>query len=213
MSRRLHNIPFECKSVKDNGTFEGVASPFGELDSGNDIVMRGAFAKSLAKYASNGRKVKMLWQHNSRQPIGIYTHLEETKDALFVRGECNMEVQQGRECHALMKQGALDGLSIGYDPQREEYVKDSGVRLLHEVDLWEISPVTFPMADGARVSLVKSLEGIVTLADCEALLRDAAGWSRKEATAFTARIKTLIGQSDSATDDAFNRVAAIIRSI
>lgn len=191
-------VPFEMKSTKDDGTFVGNASPFGELDAGYDIVMKGAFKNTLADHEAKGRKVKMLWQHKRDQPIGIYPQLKETDEGLIVTGQCNLEVQQGRECHALMKQGALDGLSIGYNAVIEEWDDAGIVRKLHEVKLWEISPVTFPMADSARVALVKSMEGLESLADCEQLLRDAAGWSRQQVTAFTARIKAIALQSDSA---------------
>ena len=214
MKTQYIDRPFEVKAVKSDGTFEGVASPFGELDFGNDIVMPGAFTKTLAEYQERGRKVKMLWQHQIKQPIGIYPILKETDSALVVTGQCNMQVQQGRECHALMEQGAMDALSIGYIAMREEYVKDSGVRILHEVKLMEISPVTFPMADNARITLVKSLEGVTSLSECEAILRDA-DFSRKEATAFIARVKALVMQSDSAgNDDAarLKRAIDILRS-
>lgn len=189
--------PFELKKVSSDGTFEGVASPFGEVDSYRDIVMPGAFKDSLAFYEAKNRKVPMLWQHNQRQPIGVYTSVKEAADQLLVVGECNMDVQQGRECHSLMKQGALTGLSIGYDTEVEEWDKANLVRKLHKVKLYEISPVTFPAADSARVTLVKSLEEAGNLSDCEAILRDA-GFSRAEATAFTARVKALSAQSESA---------------
>ena len=102
MKTQYIDRPFEVKAVKSDGTFAGEASPFGELDFGNDIVMPGAFTKTLAEYQERGRKVKMLWQHQIKQPIGIYPILKETDSALVVTGQCNMKVQQGRECHAMM---------------------------------------------------------------------------------------------------------------
>lgn len=211
--------PFEVKSdtvkVKgDFGYFEGTASPFGELDQGNDIVMHGAFAKSLATYESKNRKVPMLWQHDPHQPIGVYTDLKETDDGLVVRGECNLKTQRGAECHALMQQGALTGLSIGYKSVVEDYDERGVIRKLHEVNLWEISPVTFPMADSARAE-AKAIQELQSLSDVEAYLRDACGFSRKEATAFTARVKAIAAQRDSANGDAgqIDRIRNIIRSL
>jgi HK97 family phage prohead protease len=205
--------PFEVKSVRDDGVFEGIASPFGELDSYRDIVMPGAFNASLKTFEGKGRKVPMLWQHNPRQPIGVYTSIKETNDHLYVVGECNMKVQQGRECHALMDQGALTGLSIGYDPIRTEWDEKSEIRKLFELDLWEISPVTFPAADSARVTLVKSLAEAGSLSDCEALLRDA-GYSKSEATAFVSRVAALVKRGDPADPvaESVKRALALLKS-
>lgn len=209
MKKHYIERPFTLKSVGDNGTFEGVASPFGEIDSYRDIVMPGAFTKSLQEFQDKNRKVPMLWQHKTDAPIGIYPKLMESDTQLLVTGQCNMEVQQGRECHSLMKQGALTGLSIGYDTVRDEWDDKMMVRKLFEINLWEISPVTFPAADSARVTMVKTLEHATSIAECEAILRDA-GFSRSEATAFTARMKALVTQRDSA--EQIQRALAILQS-
>lgn len=190
--------PFEIKSIKDNGQFTGVASPFGELDSYRDIVVKGAFTNTLRDFEQKNRKVPMLWQHSSREPIGVYTDLKETDTELVVTGECNMDVQKGRECFALMKQGALTGLSIGYNTVREEWDAKGEVRKLLEVDLWEISPVTFPSADSARVLDVKAISELETLADLEKCLRDASTLSKSEVLAFIARVKAVALRSESA---------------
>ncbi len=196
--RKKMQVAFEVKSVKSDGTFKGLASPFNTMDYGGDIVMPGAFTKSLKEYKQKGRFVPMLWQHDRYAPIGIYPELEENDVGLDVDGACNMKVQQGMECHALMDQGALTGLSIGYTSIRDEYDEKTGIRRLFEVKLYEISPVTFPMHDDARVANVK---GIESLADCERYLRDE-GFSRKEALAFIARVKAIGTPSDSANDEA-----------
>jgi HK97 family phage prohead protease len=210
MASKFIERPFEVKKIEETGEFEGVASPFGVVDFGGDIVMHGAFAKSLqTDYAEKKRLVPMLWQHNQRQPIGVYTSVEEKGDNLVVRGACNMKVQQGREAHALMEQGALSGLSIGYDAIKFDFTAGGELRQLHEVKLYEISPVTFPMADQARVTLVKSLEEAGSLSDCEALLRDA-GFSKSEALAFVARVKSIATRSDSA--GALDRALAVLRN-
>jgi phage prohead protease, HK97 family len=202
--RKYIERPFQVKagSLKADGTFEGHASVFGELDSYRDIVVRGAFVASLEKdFAAKGRSVPMLWQHDTYNPIGIYPDCKEDDIGLFVRGQCNMKVQQGVECHALMEQGALTGLSIGYSTLDDEWDDTGMVRKLKEVKLWEISPVTFPAGDSARVTSVKSIEGLTTLSDCEKLLRDV-GFSKSETATFVSRVKALAMRSDSADADA-----------
>lgn len=197
MNRKYIERPFQLKSIADNGSFTGYASVYGEMDSYRDIVMPGAFDVSLEKFKSMGRKVPMLWQHSSREPIGVYTSLKSDAHGLLVEGEINMDVQRGREGHSLMKQGALTGLSIGYDTVMDKWDEKNLTRELHEIDLWEISPVTFPAGDNARIVDVKTIGELQTLSDCEACLRDA-GYSRSEATAIVSRIKALALQSDSA---------------
>lgn len=217
MKLKFIDRPFEVKSVKKDGTFEGYASVFGELDSYRDIVMPGAFAKSLREdFRAKNRSVPMLWQHNSYAPIGIYPTINEDDVGLFVKGSCNMEVQQGREAHALMDQGALSGLSIGYTTVTSEWDEKALTRKLIEVNLWEVSPVTFPAGDSARINSVKSVEGLTTLSDVEDYLRDAYGCSRKEAVLLVARIKAMAPQSESAGESdaqSVKKALATIKSI
>lgn len=206
--------PFELKKIDDKGTFSGYGSVFGEVDSYRDIVLKGAFTKSLQNdFASKGRKVPMLWQHASWQPIGVYTEVKEDDYGLYVEGEINMDVQQGREAHSLLKQGALSGLSIGYNAVTEEWVKDDRVRKLHEVKLWEISPVTFPAGDSARVSSVKSFSDLMTLSDCEQYLRDAGNLSRKEARDLVSRIKQIGTQRDADPNAGIAAALNILKSV
>lgn len=198
MAKLTLNREFEVKEVGSNdGTFTGIASVFGEIDSYRDIVIKGAFKNSIKEFAKKGRKVPMLWQHRVAEPIGIYTKLEETDEGLIVEGAINMEVQQGREAHALMKQGALTGLSIGYETIAEKFIKKNEVqyRELHEVKLWEISPVTFPAGDTARVDSVKS---ILSLSDAERILREA-GFSKSEATLFVNNVRGVASLGEPAT--------------
>lgn len=187
---------FEVKKISNDGTFTGYGSVFGELDSYRDVVVKGAFLQTLQEdFAAKGRKVPMLWQHEPWTPIGVYTEVKEDDYGLYVEGQCNMDVQQGRECHSLMKQGALDGLSIGYTTRKYEWDQEEVVRSLLNVKLYEISPVTFPAGDSARVVDVKSFEQFKTLSDVEDTLRDA-GFSPKEAKAFIASVKRVAGQRD-----------------
>ena len=209
--------PFKVKadSIKSDGTFTGHASVFGELDSYRDIVMPGAFNKSLQEdFAAKDRSVPMLWQHDTWSPIGIYSSIKEDDIGLYVEGACNMDVQQGREAHALMKQGALSGLSIGYTTVISEWNEKELSRKLFEVNLWEVSPVTFPAGDLARVSSVKSIEGLMSISECEETLRDA-GFSKKEAVVLISRIKAMPTQGDPADDaeaKAVNAALQILRN-
>jgi uncharacterized protein len=137
-----------------SGVFQGYASLFGKRDQQGDVVMAGAFAESLrVKGAEN---IRMLFQHNPAEPVGCWIDIVERERGLWVRGRLNLRVQRGRELLALLESGGLDGLSIGFKTIRARNDRASGTRQLLAVDLWEISLVTFPMLDGARVSKVKS---------------------------------------------------------
>ncbi len=127
----------------------GYASVFGVSDQGGDVVRRGAYAASLIALGTAKRSVKMLWQHDPAQPIGIWDEIREDERGLFVRGRVLTEVQRGAEALALMKAGAIDGLSIGYRTIKAE--KTAQGRILQEIELWEVSLVTFPMLPEARV--------------------------------------------------------------
>lgn len=129
---------------------EGYASFFGEVDNGNDVVLSGAYGKSLTDLAQKGRSVKMLWQHDPSQPIGVWDEVREDKRGLYVKGRILMDVARGREAAALIEAGAMDGLSIGYRTVKATK-NDKGQRLLTELELWEVSLVTFPMLPSARV--------------------------------------------------------------
>ena len=133
---------------------EGYASLFGRVDMGRDRVAPGAFRRSLARRGAGG--VKLLWQHDPGRPIGRWTEIAEDGVGLRVRGRLLPEVAQGREALALIRAGALDGLSIGFRTVRARREPATGVRELVEIDLWEISLVTFPQMPGARLALAGS---------------------------------------------------------
>ena len=135
------------------GEFEGYASVFGIEDQGHDIVASGAFRRSLR--ARGIGNVKLLFQHDAREPIGVWRDIHEDTRGLFVRGRILPELQRGRNVLALMRAGALDGLSIGYQVVRSQTDRKTGIRTLIDVDLWEISIVTFPLLSAARVTRVK----------------------------------------------------------
>lgn len=147
--RKFHR-PEAGITVRDGAFVEGYASIFGRRDQGGDVVGRGAYAASLAALAATGRRVKMLWQHDPAQPIGVWDEAREDATGLYVKGRILTEVARGREAAALLAAGAIDGLSIGYRTVRAE--RDAkGQRLLQELELWEVSLVTFPMLAEARV--------------------------------------------------------------
>lgn len=140
----------DALKVSDDHEIAGYASLFGECDQGGDIVEKGAYHASLKRLAGNGRRVRMLWQHDPTEPIGIWDEVREDGRGLFVKGRLLLEVARAREAAALIAAGAIDGLSIGYRTLRA--TKDGqGRRLLSEVELWEVSLVTFPMLPKARV--------------------------------------------------------------
>jgi HK97 family phage prohead protease len=139
--------------ANDSGVFEGYASVFGMMDSGGDVIMPGAFAASLQKRGAAG--VKMLWQHQASEPIGVWIEIIEDQCGLRVRGRLDLSVARAREALSLLRSGAVDGLSIGFRTRHARTEKKNGVRKLFEIDLWEISVVTFPMLTQARIDSVK----------------------------------------------------------
>jgi hypothetical protein len=146
----------------------GYASLFGAADHGGDIVEPGAYAKSL----SEGRRVKMLWQHDPREPIGIWDEIREDGTGLFVKGRLLDRVARAKEAAALIEAGAIDGLSIGYRTLRA-HRNDKGQRLLSEVELWEVSLVTFPMLPEARLTSEAPAAKAETLRDLATVFEDA----------------------------------------
>ncbi|HEY8593300.1 MAG TPA: HK97 family phage prohead protease [Sphingomicrobium sp.] len=183
--------PLEIKAVGDAGEIEGYGSIFGNVDSYGEVVMPGAFTASLKAAARANRTVKMLWQHYPDQPIGVWHSLEEDSKGLYVKGRLLVDASaQARETHALLKDGALEGLSIGY--RLEKYQEDpdrQGVIQLMKLDLREVSVVTFAANEKARVEAVKHVlaaGGVPTVREFEELLREA-GFSKSLATAIATR--------------------------
>jgi len=149
-------------ALAEGAVISGYASVFGVADQGGDIVMPGAYAASLERLRKAGGRVRMLWQHDQAQPIGVWDAVVEDAHGLCVKGRLLTEVAKGREAAALMAAGAVDGLSIGYRTLRAEKLPGGGRRLI-ELELWEVSLVTFPMLPVARVSAKEALrdEGLM----------------------------------------------------
>lgn len=202
---------FELKSLSETGKFDGYGSVFGVKDSYDEIVAPGAFSDSLAAHKAAGTMPALLWQHRSGEPVGVYTAMEEDNIGLKLSGQLALKTQRGMEAYELLKMKAISGLSIGFVTREDAYDKVTGVRTLKKVDLWETSLVTFPANDAARVQQVRGIEQIESLRDAERLLREA-GYSRTEAVAFIARVKSLgRGDHDDGSIAALKQNIAIIK--
>jgi uncharacterized protein len=205
----------EIKAENNKGIFTGYGSIFGNEDQGNDIMQKGAFTKSLVNRPVS--KVKMLYQHKTDEPIGVFTEIYEDSKGLFVKGQLAMGTQRGREAYELLKMGALDGMSIGFraDPEKQGYNENKrGVRTLKEVDLMEISLVTFPMNESALIETVKG--NAKNIREWEKILREAGGLSRTEAKIGAKALSESLSQRDAGDDnkqlaDLINKVANIIK--
>ena len=149
----LSDFPRPAAAISPDGTVEGYASLFGELDQARDMVMPGAFAASLERRGV--RKVPMLFQHDPAEPIGVWLELYEDVRGLYARGRLIPEVVRARELLALLRAGTADGLSIGFRTVRGRLDPKTRIRRLDAIDLWEISLVPFPLLPGARVRAVK----------------------------------------------------------
>lgn len=186
------DFPLEVKEITEEGRFSGYASVFDVIDYYDDEIVRGAFAKSIAE-----KMPVMLWQHDSAEPIGVYESIREDDIGLWIEGRLLLDLEKGREAYILLKNQAIRGLSIGFVPILWEWENRESrrIRVLKEIDLWEVSLVTFPANPKALVDDVKSIK---TIRDVEDTLRDA-GFSRTEAKALIAACKS--AQRDAEEED------------
>ena len=187
--------------------FEGYASVFGNKDLGNDVVEKGAFMRSLRR--KGAKKIKMLYQHDTKEPIGVFDMVKEDEDGLYVKGRLAMGTQKGREVYELMKMGAIDGLSVGYrvDAKGYDYDKRKKYRRLKEVDLMEISAVTFPMNPSARIQAVKS---DYTVREWEKKLREVGDLSHSEAKVAASAVHKALSQREVDKDaDLLSKINAL----
>lgn len=185
--RETRSFSLSLKAVGDDGTVEGYGSVFGVRDNYDDVIAAGAFAGTLKDHKAAGTMPAMLWQHEADDPIGIWTEMVEDSKGLRIKGQLCLETSQGKEAYALLKMGAINGLSIGFMSKQWAYDRDTDVRTLTEIDLWEVSLVTFPANEKARVTNVKSSSELATPKDAERILRDA-GFSKADATALVSRV-------------------------
>lgn len=211
-------ISLDFKQADADGSFEGYASLFGREDLGRDIVLPGAFRESLASRGTRG--IKLLFQHDANQPIGVWTTIEEDSRGLYAQGRLMRDVAKAREVLALIRAGALDGLSIGFKTVKARRDRATGVRRLEKIDLWEISIVTFPLLPEARITSTKRkpfASAPPTEREFERWLTRDAGLTRTEARALMrsglSGLKALRdageGAKESQTEEA--RLSALMR--
>lgn len=161
MNNKTLTVPFEIKDVDDQGKFTGYGSVFDVEDCYSEVVRAGAFKKSLAAHRKRGVLPKLLWQHRGDSIIGKYTKMKEDGYGLAVEGQLYIdEIEKAREAFFLMKEKQLDGLSIGFMSKKTSYDKEKQIRYLDEVDLWEVSLVTFPANGASRVMGAKAADEI-----------------------------------------------------
>ena len=197
------------------GGFTGYGAVFGNVDRGGDKILKGAFANSIIQKGAKG--IKCLFQHKIDEPIGIYTEIAEDANGLIVKGQLAMGTQRGKETYELMKMGAIDGLSIGYrvNPKGYTYEENGKVRVLSDLDLMEISAVTFPMNPKATISAVKAANK--TIREWENFLRDAGSLSHSESKAAAKAVVKALNLRDADEDKpellgAIKHLTDIIRS-
>jgi len=215
-ARETRSFAIQIKAAGDDGSIEGYGSVFGVLDNWADVIEQGAFADSLAAHKAAGTMPAMLWQHDADHPIGIWTEMVEDARGLRVKGQLALDTVKGQEARALLKMGAINGLSIGFISKQWSYDVDTDVRSLTEVDLWEVSLVTFPANEKARVTNVKSSpDDVHTRKDAEGILRQA-GFSKSDATALVSRILRMgeeRSQSAKSTAQAINAANRLLTSL
>lgn len=218
MHKKRFDSALQIKSVNDAGEFSAYGSVFDVKDSYGDIVVRGAFERSLAAWKEKARFPAMLWQHKADEPIGAYTRMEEDDRGLYVEGKLLVNADPlAKRAHAHMMAGSISGLSIGYSLSDDGWTwdKDKRAYILKEINLWEVSLVTFPANDAARVQTVKSALAAGELPDVrtlEAHLRDV-GFSAKQAKAFIADGVKAVGRRDDAAPEITPADMAEIKSI
>lgn len=191
-SMRTRAFDYEVKAVQEDGLFSGYGSVFGNIDSYNEIVAPGAFAESLAETRAKGRTFPVLWQHRSGEPIGNWNidSLKEDERGLVGEGQLWLDdAPYARIAYRGMQAKAITGLSIGYYVREDSFDEKTRIRTLKQLDLVEISVVTAPANDDARIDAVKAViaqGGLPSLKEFEQILREA-GFSRSQSTVIASR--------------------------
>ena len=217
--RETRDFALALRAAGEEGVIEGFGSVFGQEDAYGDVVVPGAFAASLAEHRAANTMPAMLWQHRQDMPIGVWESMEEDQRGLRVKGRLAMDVAQAREAFALVKAGAIPGLSIGFMTKEDDYDPKTNIRTVRAVDLWEVSLVTFPAAKSARVTRVKAadVDQLLKPSDAERWLRDALPEASKAAaTAFVSRLMRMGAErreAEIATERANRAADALLRSL
>lgn len=217
METKTLSVPLQIKAISDKGEFSGYGSVFDTVDAYRERVAKGAFLDSLAEHQERGTMPALLWQHNPRDPIGVYDAIKEDDHGLYMEGRLNLEIPEGKRAHSLLNMTskannarAIGGMSIGFVPRKWEYSEDEEVLTLLAVDLWETSIVTFPANPDAQVESVKSLlrtGKFPTVRDFEGFLMRDAGFTRSQARMILNQgYKTLVTQdADDGELEAFGK--------
>lgn len=216
----LFDATMEIKEVTEEGEFEGYGAIFNIVDQGGDVILPGAFTNSLESIPP--QRVKMLWQHNPSEIIGKYTEIREDGRGLYCKGKIFTDLKRGAECHKLMREGAIEGLSIGYRAKEFSLSNsrdDEWRRKLSEVELREVSVVTFPMNEMAGIVAVKKSGELPTEREFERWLVRDAGLSARDAKVVISRgYKSLQDVRDAGSGDdevglaeALDRAAALFK--
>lgn len=202
---KLRDFDFELKAANDGYSIEGYGSVFGVVDSYREVVQPGAFKESLAEIKAKGRKLPMLWQHRSGEPIGVWDEMTEDSRGLYLKGSLIKGVQTAEEARLRAIAGAVTGLSIGYWVREDSHDQVERVTYLKRLDLVETSLVTFPANDESRVEAVKFMVARGTLPpirDFETFLRREAGLSKSQAALVVTRgFAELVRRESAASDD------------
>jgi len=193
--------PFEIKSLNDRGHIEGLLAGFGNVDHGGDKLLPGCLSKSLAERST---PLPMLLHHDMKRPIGAWKEWREQTDGLYVSGNMTLATRDAKEAHALAKDGALTGLSIGWEPKRT--TRDGDTRVVVEAELFEGSLVAIPMNPKTHVTAIKCISGARDIAE---LLQEAGVSGRKAKAAAGAAWKAINEHSDEAAAEA--ELATLIR--
>lgn len=217
LHKAAHHLTLKFDAT--TGKISGYGSKWDLKDSYGEIVMRGAFTKSLAAYRSEKRGIPMLWQHRSGEPIGLWNEFEEDSVGLKLTGQINLETQRGREAASDIKAQIVTGLSIGYyeivaDTWNE--AQKNGYRRLHELDLREVSPVTFPALREAQIDAVKARLARgekLTIREFEMALREKLNFSHSDAKLIAARGYKAFEGRDGSADVDLSELASELRQL
>jgi HK97 family phage prohead protease len=216
MKHKQRDFGLEIKEIDAAGHFAGYASVYDVIDSYRESVAPGAFAASLDNWKAKGRMPPVLWQHKRDEPVGPFTVMREDKRGLYVEGHLLVdEVQRAREARALIKSGTISGLSIGFNTIVDEFNRESGITTLKQIDLWEVSIVTFPANQAAQVEAVKAFAAgkLPTVREFEDFLREA-GFSKSQSAAIaTHGLGRLLRDADDQQGDAGAAIKSLLADV
>lgn len=211
MNLERKRLNLQIKSTDSSGKLAGYASVFGTVDTYGDCITPGAFAGGLGELAGEGRKMAMLWQHDQDEPIGVWDIVREDNMGLYVEGALilNQNVPNADKAYALIKNGALDGLSIGFEVQDYKYQEDT--RMILKAKVWETSIVTMQANAPARITSFKSAGKMPDAREFERYLTREAGFSRSQAKAIISQgYKSLLSERDAGGDEVLDLLKSIL---